>query len=71
MALTLNTSAFNAEIWRNAFRTFPRTAGSGGVGRMRRWAYFRYIMLPQMWIESPPALVNEIVVPDQGSRPLR
>ena len=24
VALTLNTSAFNAEIWRNAFRTFPR-----------------------------------------------
>jgi polar amino acid transport system permease protein len=24
VALTLNTSAFNAEIWRNAFRNFPR-----------------------------------------------
>lgn len=33
VALTLNTSAFNAEIWRNAFRTFARTAGGGGVGR--------------------------------------
>ncbi len=24
VALTLNTSAFNAEIWLHAFRTFPR-----------------------------------------------
>ncbi len=60
VALTLNTSAFNAEIWRNAFRTAFR-ANSGRrrsrVG-MRRWTYFRYIMLPQMWMESLPALVN-------------
>jgi polar amino acid transport system permease protein len=67
VALTLNTSAFNAEIWRNAFRTFPRTAGSGGVGGMRRWTYFRYIMLPQMWIESLPALVNEMSFLIKGS----
>ena len=61
VALTLNTSAFNAEIWRNAFRTFPREQreAAESVG-MRRWAYFRYIMLPQMWIESLPALVNEM-----------
>ncbi|VFS61773.1 Glutamine transport system permease protein glnP [Raoultella planticola] len=42
VALTLNTSAFNAEIWRNAFRTFPREQARGGqnpVG-MRRWTYF-------------------------------
>ena len=47
VALTLNTSAFNAEIWRNAFRTFPREQreAAESVG-MRRWAYFRYIMLP-------------------------
>jgi ABC-type arginine transport system permease subunit len=33
VALTLNTSAFNAEIWRNAFRTFPaRTAGAAESG---------------------------------------
>ncbi len=61
VALTLNTSAFNAEIWRNAFRTFPREQreAAESVG-MRRWTYFRYIMLPQMWIESLPALVNEM-----------
>lgn len=56
VALTLNTSAFNAEIWRNAFRTFPREQreAAESVG-MRRWTYFRYIMLPQMWIEPAGA----------------
>jgi ABC-type amino acid transport system permease subunit len=34
---------------------------------MRRWAYFRYIMLPQMWIESLPALVNEMSFLIKGS----
>ena len=47
VALTLNTSAFNAEIWRRT--------------------YFRYIMLPQMWIESLPALVNEMSFLIKGS----
>ena len=67
-ALTLNTSAFNAEIWRNAFRTFPREQreAAESVG-MRRWTYFRYIMLPQMWIESLPALVNEMSFLIKGS----
>lgn len=68
MALTLNTSAFNAEIWRNAFRNFPREQreAAESVG-MRRWTYFRYIMLPQMWIESLPALVNEMSFLIKGS----
>jgi len=68
VALTLNTSAFNAEIWRNAFRNFPREQreAAESVG-MRRWTYFRYIMLPQMWIESLPALVNEMSFLIKGS----
>ena len=63
VALTLNTSAFNAEIWRNA-REQREAAESVG---MRRWTYFRYIMLPQMWIESLPALVNEMSFLIKGS----
>lgn len=68
VALTLNTSAFNAEIWRNAFRNFPRAQreAAESVG-MRHWTYFRYIMLPQMWIESLPALVNEMSFLIKGS----
>lgn len=68
VALTLNTSAFNAEIWRNAFRNFPREQreAAESVG-MRRWTWFRHIMLPQMWIESLPALVNEMSFLIKGS----
>ena len=68
VALTLNTSAFNAEIWRNALRNFPRAQreAAESVG-MRRWTFFRYIMLPQMWIESLPALVNEMSFLIKGS----
>lgn len=68
VALTLNTSAFNAEIWRTAFIHFPREQkeAAEAVG-MRRWTYFRCIMLPQMWIESLPALVNEMSFLIKGS----
>lgn len=68
VALTLNTSAFNAEIWRNAFMNFPKDQreAAESVG-MRRMTYFRYIMLPQMWIESLPALVNEMSFLIKGS----
>lgn len=68
VALTLNTSAFNAEIWRNAFRNFPREQreAAESVG-MRRWTWFCHIMLPQMWIESLPALVNEMSFLIKGS----
>ena len=38
VALTLNTSAFNAEIRRNAFRTFPREQREAAESQgMRRW----------------------------------
>ena len=68
VALILNTSAFNAEIWRNAFRNFPREQreAAESVG-MRRWTCLRQIMLPQMWIESLPALVNEMSFLIKGS----
>jgi len=60
-AMTINTAAFNAEIWRTALVTFPReqieaakACGMTEHGMMRR------IMLPQMVITSMPALVNEM-----------
>lgn len=67
VALTLNTSAFNAEIWRNAFAPSREQREAAESVGMRRWAYFRYIMLPQMWIESLPALVNEMSFLIKGS----
>jgi len=62
-ALVLNTTAFNAEIWRGALAAFPceqieaaRAAGMTHSLMMRR------IMLPQMWITSLPGLVNEMTL---------
>lgn len=61
IALTLNTTAFNAEIWRSAFQSFPReqieAARASGMAPLLT---FRRIMLPQMMITSLPALVNEM-----------
>jgi len=62
-AMTINTTAFNAEIWRTALACFSvdqieaaKTAG------MTRAQMLRRIMLPQMVITSLPALVNEMTL---------
>lgn len=61
VALMLNTAAFNAEIWRNAFQTFSREQidAAKAVG-MTPILAFRRIMLPQMLLTSLPGLVNEM-----------
>ncbi|WP_192034624.1 amino acid ABC transporter permease [Halomonas sp. YLGW01] len=68
LALSLNTTAFNAEIWRSAFRNFSReqTEAAMAVG-MTPWVRFRRIMLPQMLITSLPGLVNEMSFLIKGS----
>lgn len=68
LCLTLNTSAFNAEIWRNAFLNFSngQREAAEAIG-MSRWTYFRRIMFPQMVIVSLPALVNEMSFLIKGS----
>ncbi len=60
-ALTINTTAFNAEIWRSALVTFSseqveaaKAAGMTLIQTLKR------IMLPQMMITSLPGLVNEM-----------
>nr|WP_281719799.1 amino acid ABC transporter permease [Nitrosomonas nitrosa] len=60
-ALTINTTAFNAEIWRSAFETFPREQieASKAAG-MTKGLMLRRIMLPQMTVTSLPPLVNEM-----------
>jgi polar amino acid transport system permease protein len=62
-AMTINTTAFNAEIWRSALASFSieqieaaKTAG------MTRAQMLRRIMLPQMVITSLPGLVNEMTL---------
>jgi His/Glu/Gln/Arg/opine family amino acid ABC transporter permease subunit len=61
LALVLNTSAFNAEIWRAALLEFSRDQydAAQAVG-MRRTLRFRLIVLPQIVRASLPALFNEM-----------
>lgn len=60
-ALTLNTSAFNCEIWRAALIDFPKDQleAAQSVG-MRRLTYLRRIVLPQIARSSLPALISEM-----------
>lgn len=68
LALTLNTTAFNAEIWRSAFRNFSREQREAALAvGMTPWVTFRRIMLPQMVITSLPGLVNEMSFLIKGS----
>ena len=61
LTLTLNTAAFNCEIWRAALLNFPReqfeASVSFGMGSALR---FRRIVLPQIVRVCLPALVNEM-----------
>jgi His/Glu/Gln/Arg/opine family amino acid ABC transporter permease subunit len=61
LTLTLNTAAFNCEIWRAALLDFPRdqrdAAISFGMGAALR---FRRIIMPQIVRTCLPALVNEM-----------
>ena len=63
LTLILNTSAFNAEIWRASIRSFPgeQVEAARAVG-MSRFLVFRRIMLPQIWITALPGLVNEMTL---------
>jgi His/Glu/Gln/Arg/opine family amino acid ABC transporter permease subunit len=63
LALTLNTTAFNSEIWRAAIVDFPR----GQLEAARAFGMtssnaFRRIVFPQIWRASLPPLVNEMTL---------
>ncbi|HEY4893851.1 MAG TPA: amino acid ABC transporter permease [Reyranella sp.] len=61
LALVMNTSAFNCEIWRAALMNFPKDQyeAAQSVG-MRGGLRFRRIVFPQILRTSLPALVNEM-----------
>jgi His/Glu/Gln/Arg/opine family amino acid ABC transporter permease subunit len=61
LALVMNTSAFNCEVWRAALMNFPRDQyeAAQSVG-MRAAQRFRRIVLPQIVRVSLPGLVNEM-----------
>jgi ABC-type amino acid transport system permease subunit len=61
LALVMNTSAFNCEVWRAALVNFPKDQyeAAQSVG-MRAGLRFRRIVLPQIVRVSLPGLVNEM-----------
>jgi His/Glu/Gln/Arg/opine family amino acid ABC transporter permease subunit len=61
LALVMNTSAFNCEVWRSALMNFPKDQyeAAQSVG-MRAAQRFRWIVLPQIVRVSLPGLVNEM-----------
>lgn len=68
LALALNTTAFNAEIWRAAFISFSREQKEAALAcGMTQGVFFRRIMLPQMLTSSLPGLVNEMSFLIKGS----
>jgi len=62
-ALSLNTAAFNSEIWRAGIADFSRgqIEAARAFGMTPRLAFWR-IMFPQIWRKSLPPLVNEITL---------
>ena len=68
LALTMNTSAFNCEVWRAALTDFPRDQleAARAFGMQPRLT-FRRIMLAQVWRASLPGLVNEMTLLIKGS----
>ena len=61
LALVMNTSAFNCEVWRASLDAFPKDQyeAAQAVG-MRAGQRFRRIVLPQIVRASLPGLVNEM-----------
>jgi His/Glu/Gln/Arg/opine family amino acid ABC transporter permease subunit len=63
VTLTLNTSAFNCEIWRAALIDFSRDQlEAARAFGMSPWLTFRRIIFPQIIKTSLPALVNEMTL---------
>src|SRR6516165_4092707 len=63
LALTLNTAAFNSEIWRAGIVDFPygQIEAARAFGMTRRTAFWR-IVFPQLWRRSLSPLVNEMTL---------
>jgi ABC-type amino acid transport system permease subunit len=61
LALTLNTSAFNCEVWRAALAEVPKEQIEAALSvGMRSGLRLRRIVLPQVIRASMPGLVNEM-----------
>ncbi len=66
--IAINTSVFQAEIWRASLLDFPRgQLDAAHAGGMTPVLSFRRIVFPQVWRASLPALVNEMTLVIKGS----
>jgi His/Glu/Gln/Arg/opine family amino acid ABC transporter permease subunit len=66
--ISINTSVFQAEIWRASILDFPRgQLDAAHAGGMTSALTFRRIVFPQVWRASLPALVNEMTLVIKGS----
>ena len=63
VAIAINTSSFQAEIWRAGLLDFPRgQRDAARAAGMTRAIAFRRIVFPQVWRACLPALVNELTL---------
>jgi His/Glu/Gln/Arg/opine family amino acid ABC transporter permease subunit len=68
LIISINTSVFQAEIWRASLLDFPRgQLDAAHASGMTRALTFRRIVFPQVWRASLPALVNEMTLVIKGS----
>lgn len=66
--IAINTSAFQAEIWRASLLDFPRgQIDAARAAGMTRALAFRRIVFPQAWRASMPGIVNELTLVIKGS----
>jgi His/Glu/Gln/Arg/opine family amino acid ABC transporter permease subunit len=66
--ISINTSVFQAEIWRASILDFPRgQLDAAHAGGMTSALTFRRIVFPQVWRASLPSLVNEMTLVIKGS----
>ncbi|MEX2319546.1 MAG: ABC transporter permease subunit, partial [Bauldia sp.] len=68
LTFTLNTAAYQAEIFRGAIRAIPRDQIDGGLALgLHRWLVFYKIVMPQALMIALRPLGNEIVLMIKGS----
>lgn len=63
LALTLNTMAFNCEVWRAGLVSIPKEQLEAAAAfGLSPWQSFRRIVLPQLWRVSLGPLVSEMTL---------
>ncbi len=62
IAFGLNSAAYQAEYWRAALNSVPRTQWESALSLgLSRWGALHKVIIPQAWRAVMPALTNELV----------